>query len=100
MPPPFLEQFQQVSFFHLHTYVHSICTIFILPCPLPLLLPPTGTNLPAPGRTEVFIMAVGKYYTAKNRIMDVGRRAVLEDGIVGKMVALVKRQSAPTSDSH
>jgi hypothetical protein len=28
--PEFLEQFQQVSFFHLHTCVHSICTMFTL----------------------------------------------------------------------
>jgi hypothetical protein len=28
--PPFLEYFQQVSLFHLHTCVHTICTIFIL----------------------------------------------------------------------
>jgi hypothetical protein len=28
--PPFLEDFQQVSFFHLHTCVPSICTIFTL----------------------------------------------------------------------
>jgi hypothetical protein len=28
--PPFMEQFQQIPFFHLHTYVHSICTIFTL----------------------------------------------------------------------
>jgi hypothetical protein len=27
---PFLEQFQQVSFFHLHACVHSVCTIFAL----------------------------------------------------------------------
>jgi hypothetical protein len=31
--PPFLEEFQQVSFFHLHTCVHSICTIFIFLLP-------------------------------------------------------------------
>jgi hypothetical protein len=28
--PPFLEYFLQVSFFHLHTCVHSICTVFTL----------------------------------------------------------------------
>jgi hypothetical protein len=27
--------FQQVSFFHLHTYIHSICTISILLHPFP-----------------------------------------------------------------
>jgi hypothetical protein len=37
--PPFLEQFQQVSFFHLHTRVHSICTIFMLPCSFPTFSP-------------------------------------------------------------
>jgi hypothetical protein len=30
-----LEYFQQVSFFHLHTCIHSICTIFTLPHPFP-----------------------------------------------------------------
>jgi hypothetical protein len=47
--PPFLEQFQQVSFFHLHTCVHSICTIFTLPRPTqdpPPPPPPIGTNTP------------------------------------------------------
>jgi hypothetical protein len=42
---PFLEEFQQVSFFHLHTCVHSICTIFTILHPFPhpplLLLVPT-----------------------------------------------------------
>jgi hypothetical protein len=28
---PFLENFQQVPFFHLHTCVHSICTIYTFP---------------------------------------------------------------------
>jgi hypothetical protein len=28
--PPFLEQFQQVSFFHFHTWVHNISTITLL----------------------------------------------------------------------
>jgi hypothetical protein len=32
-PPSFLDQFQQVSIFHLYTCVHSICTIFTLPHP-------------------------------------------------------------------
>jgi hypothetical protein len=43
--PPFLEQFQQVSFSHLHACVHSVCTIFTLPRPFRtsslLLLVPT-----------------------------------------------------------
>jgi hypothetical protein len=38
--PPFLEQFQQVSFFHLYTCIHSICIIFMHLPPSP----PTGTN--------------------------------------------------------
>jgi hypothetical protein len=29
-PLPFLEQFQQVSFLHLHTCVYNFCTTFIL----------------------------------------------------------------------
>jgi hypothetical protein len=32
---PFLEWFQQVSLFHFHTYVHSICTMFTLLHPFP-----------------------------------------------------------------
>jgi hypothetical protein len=45
-PPPFLEQFQQVSFFHFHTWEHNISTIFILlhsflmSSPLPLVPTP------------------------------------------------------------
>jgi hypothetical protein len=41
--PPLLEWFQQVSFSHLHTYIHNIYTIFTLLCslstssPLPLV---------------------------------------------------------------
>jgi hypothetical protein len=41
--PSILEQFQQVSFFHVHTCVHSICTVFTLPCS-PHPPHPTGTN--------------------------------------------------------
>jgi hypothetical protein len=37
--PPFLEEFQQVSFFHLHTCMHSICTIFTLLHPFPTSSP-------------------------------------------------------------
>jgi hypothetical protein len=47
LPPPlFLEQFQQISFFRLHTYLYSICTIFTLlhhfstSSPLPLVPSP------------------------------------------------------------
>jgi hypothetical protein len=36
---PFLEQFQQVSFFHLHTCVHNICIIFTLLHPFPTSSP-------------------------------------------------------------
>jgi hypothetical protein len=39
LPPPFLEQLQQVSFFHLHTCVHSICIIFTLLHPFPTFPP-------------------------------------------------------------
>jgi hypothetical protein len=35
----FLEQFPEVSFFHLHTCVHSICTIFTLLHPIPTSSP-------------------------------------------------------------
>jgi hypothetical protein len=45
-PPLFLQQFHQVSFFHLYTCVHSICTMFILPHLVLPFPPPTGTNLP------------------------------------------------------
>jgi hypothetical protein len=46
-PPPFLEQFQQVSFLHLHTCVYIVCTIFILPPPFPSTspLPPVQITL-------------------------------------------------------
>jgi hypothetical protein len=37
---PFMEQFQQVSFLHLHTCVHSICKVFTLLYPLPTMSPP------------------------------------------------------------
>jgi hypothetical protein len=51
--PPFLEYFQQVSFFHLHTCVHSICTIFTFLYPFPTSSPlPMGTDpTSAPDRT-------------------------------------------------
>jgi hypothetical protein len=39
--PPFLEKFQQVSFFYLHMCVHHFCTMFTLPCPFP-----TSSSLP------------------------------------------------------
>jgi hypothetical protein len=46
--PPFLEWFQQVTFFLIHTCVQRICTIFTLPCPFPtsspLLLVPTHSG--------------------------------------------------------
>jgi hypothetical protein len=43
--PPFLERFQQVSFFHFHTCVHKICIILTRPCHFSHILPhPPGTN--------------------------------------------------------
>jgi hypothetical protein len=45
-----LEQFQQVSFFHLHTWVHSTCTIFTLLHPFPTSSPRPLVPTP-PGRT-------------------------------------------------
>jgi hypothetical protein len=39
LPSPILEQFQQVSFFHLYTCVHSICTVFTPPWPFPTSFP-------------------------------------------------------------
>jgi hypothetical protein len=45
--PPFLEQFQQVSFFHLHTCVHNISIIFTLLYLFLISYPlQTGTNPP------------------------------------------------------
>jgi hypothetical protein len=44
---PFLELFQQVSFFHLYTCVPGICPIFTILYPFPTTLSPsTSTNLP------------------------------------------------------
>jgi hypothetical protein len=47
--PPFLEQFQQVSFFHFHIWVQNIFTIFTLLHPFlissPIPLAPTPTCL-------------------------------------------------------
>jgi hypothetical protein len=43
---PIPVRFQQVSFFQLHTYVHSICTICTLPSPFPTSSPLHGTNTP------------------------------------------------------
>jgi hypothetical protein len=46
LPPPFLEQFQQISLIYFHTYIHNTLTIFILlhplclPSPLLLILNP------------------------------------------------------------
>jgi hypothetical protein len=40
----FLERFQQVSFFHLQTCVHSICTICTLPHPLSTSSKPSRQN--------------------------------------------------------
>jgi hypothetical protein len=46
---PFLKQFSQVSFFHLHTCRHRIYTIFTLPSSFPTSsLQHTGTNSPQP----------------------------------------------------
>jgi hypothetical protein len=39
-PSLLLEQFQQVSFFHLHTCVHSVCTLFTLLYPFSTSSPP------------------------------------------------------------
>jgi hypothetical protein len=40
---PFLEQFQQVSFFYFHRWIHSISTIYIL-IPPSSFPPPTGIH--------------------------------------------------------
>jgi hypothetical protein len=37
--PPLLEKFQQISFFCLHTCIHTVCAIFTLPCPFPAFSP-------------------------------------------------------------
>jgi hypothetical protein len=51
LPSPILEQFQQVSFFHLYTCVHSICTVFTPHDLSPPLSPSTNTNNSPPGGT-------------------------------------------------
>jgi hypothetical protein len=38
-PSPFLEEFQQISFFHFHTWVHNISTIYTLLHPFPISSP-------------------------------------------------------------
>jgi hypothetical protein len=49
---PFVEQFQQISFFHLYACVHSIFIIFTFPYPfLTSSLLPLIPHPPTPGRT-------------------------------------------------
>jgi hypothetical protein len=43
---PFLEQFQQVSFFHFHTWAHNIPTTFTSYTLSLYPPPPTGTSFP------------------------------------------------------
>jgi hypothetical protein len=59
-PSPFLEQFQQVSFFHLHTCIYTVSTIFIL------LLPPTSHQCQfAPQQNQVCTLVLW-FCTRKN----------------------------------
>jgi hypothetical protein len=49
--PSSLEEFQQLSFFHLHICIQSICNIFTLPHLSPPPPLPTGINTPTTSRT-------------------------------------------------
>jgi hypothetical protein len=70
--PPFLEQFQQVSFFHLHTCVHNIWTIFTLLYPLPIsspfplvLIPQAGPVLPSFSLYNILFLVMNRYWIFK-----------------------------------
>jgi hypothetical protein len=41
--PPFLEHFQQVSFFHFHTWIQNISTLSLYPPPSHWCQPPDRT---------------------------------------------------------
>jgi hypothetical protein len=62
--------FSTGTIFHLHTCLHSICTIFTLPSPFPHLPPLTGTNLHPP-RQNLFCLPVLQFCIRKEEINDI-----------------------------
>jgi hypothetical protein len=44
-PPPITGIVSAGLIFHLHTCVQSICTMFVLPCPSPTLVPAPNVNV-------------------------------------------------------
>jgi hypothetical protein len=55
-PTPFLEWFQQISLFHLHTCIHNICTIFTLLHPFFISSP--FPLVPNPQTEPVYILVL------------------------------------------
>jgi hypothetical protein len=58
LPTPFLEQFQRVLFFHLHTCVHTFCIVFTLLPHFPATSPTPQVLIPVlpPNRTYSLLL--------------------------------------------
>jgi hypothetical protein len=67
---PLLEQFQQVSFLHLLTCVHSTWAIFALPNPFPTLLL-SHSHQPLPQPQDMFCPPITWFYRRKMKKKDI-----------------------------